>query len=370
MIQIKAAVLREPYASLEIEEVELDTALHANEALVKIVATGLCHTDISVRDQHLPVPLPAILGHEGAGVVQQIGTNVKKIKVGDHVILAPSSCGKCNYCQSGHPAYCTELFRLNISGPRVDGSCPYHDHNGGKLAGFFFGQSSFATYSLTTENNLVKVPDHMALESLGPLGCGLQTGAGTVLNVLQPKAGDSFVVFGAGPVGLAAVMAAKASGCTTIIAVDIHDNRLQLAKTLGATDTINSRTESPSIYIRSNILSYGLDYAMDTTGRNDVINEALKSLKPRGKCALVAISASEKLEVDNAAIFDGKSIEFVLEGDSVPAIFIPKLIDLYNNGLFPFDQLITYYRLEDINQAIADSERGTVLKAVIRMPST
>jgi len=368
-MKIKAAVLQAPNQPFEIQEIELDTELRANEVLVKIVATGLCHTDLAVRDQHLPVPLPAILGHEGAGTVEKIGSNVTKVERGDHVVLAPSSCGKCSYCLSGHPSHCQELLKLNIAGPRTDGSCPYHDNEGNSLGGFFFGQSSFGTYSLTSENNVVKVPKDVPLELLGPMGCGLQTGAGTVLNVLQPKAGESFAVFGVGPVGLAGLMAAKVAGCTTIIAVDIHDNRLEFAKTLGATHTINSRKDTASVFIKDQILSEGVHYTMDTTGRNEVINQAVSSLRARGKCALVAISASEKLEIDNAALFSGKSIEYVLEGDSVPDVFIPKLISLYKKGLFPFDKMVAFYELDAINQSVEDSEKGITLKAIIKMPA-
>jgi len=367
-MKIKAAVLKAAHQPFELMDVELDTELRPNEVLVKIVATGLCHTDLSVRDQHLPVPLPAILGHEGAGIVEKTGSNVSKVIAGDHVVLAPSNCGKCSYCLSGHPSYCQELFRLNIAGPRTDGSCPYHDEHGKDVGGFFFGQSSFGTYSLTSENNVVKVDKDIDLDLLGPMGCALQTGAGTVLNALQPKFGESIVVFGVGPVGLAGIMAAKAVGCTTIIAVDIHDNRLDFAKSLGATHVVNSKVNVVSSYIKENILFEGVHFAMDTTGRNEVINQAVTSLRVRGKCALVAVSGSEKLEVDNAAIFGGKSIEYVLEGDSVPDIFIPKLISLYKNGLFPFDKLITFYELDEINKAVEDSEKGITLKAVIRMP--
>jgi len=367
-MKIKAAVLKAPHQPFEVENIELNTELRPNEVLVKIVATGLCHTDLAVRDQHLPVPLPAILGHEGAGIVERTGSNVTKVVPGDHVVLAPSSCGKCSYCLSGHPSYCIELFRLNIAGPRSDGSCPYHNEQGEELGGFFFGQSSFATYSLTSENNVVKVPKDVPLELLGPMGCGLQTGAGTVLNALLPEAGESLAVFGVGPVGLAGVMAAKAAGCTTIIAVDIHDSRLEFAKTVGATHVINSKNQDVAVFIKENILSEGIHYAMDTTGRNEVINQAVNSLRARGKCALVAVSGSQKLEVDNAAMFGGKSIEYVLEGDSVPDVFIPKLISLYKNGMFPFEELITFYDLDDINKAVADSESGTTLKAIIRMP--
>lgn len=367
-MEIKAAVLPAPKEKFEIDTIELDTALQPGEILVKIVATGLCHTDIAIRDQYIPFPIPAILGHEGAGIVEKVGSSVTKVKAGDHVILAPASCGKCTYCKDGHPSYCEHFMSMNFGGKRVDGSCPYHDHSGKEMGAMFFGQSSFATYSISAENNVVKVQNDVPLEILGPLGCGLQTGAGTVLNVFQPKAGESIVVAGVGPVGLAAIMAAKASGCTTIIAVDVHDNRLELAKELGATATINSKNAVVSETINGTLSPSGVHYAFDTTGRNDVITQLVGSLRSMGRCALVGAGPTENLEIPNAVFTMGRSVEFVVEGDSVPDIFIPQLIEMYKKGIFPFDKLIKFYDLNDINQAVEDSEKGTTLKAIIRMP--
>lgn len=367
-MKIQAAVLEQVGGTFNIRDITLEDVLRPNEVLVKIVATGLCHTDISVRDQHIPIKLPAVLGHEGSGIVVNTGLNVSKVKAGDKVVLAPSSCGKCSFCLSGHPSYCKDLIFLNAAGCRADGSHPYHDVDGNDISSFFFGQSSFATYSLTTENNVVKVGDDVPLEILGPLGCGMQTGAGTVLNVLKPSAGESIVIFGVGPVGLAALMAAKAAGCTIIVAVDVHDNRLKLATALGATHVINSKGQIPSGLILKNIRPGGVHYAVDTTGRSDVINQALASLRPMGKCALVGIPSVSKLEIDYSVFGSGKSIEYVFEGDSVPDVFIPRLIEMYTNGLFPFDELVKFYGFEDINQAVADSESGATLKAIIRMP--
>lgn len=367
-MKVTAAVLQEPRGQFLVQDIEIDHELQPNEVMVKILATGLCHTDLAVRDQHIPVSFPVVLGHEGAGTVFKTGTNVTSVKVGDRVVLAPSSCGKCSFCLSGHPSYCVELYLLNMAGPRSDGSCPYHDALGHPLGAFFFGQSSFGTYSLTSERNLVKIDDKAPLEIMGPLGCGIQTGAGTVLNVLRPSAGSSIVVFGTGPVGLAAIMAAKASGCSTIVAVDIHDNRLTIALELGATHAINSSRENPSEKILTDILSDGLHFSIDTTGRGEVIHHALASLRFMGTCALLGVPSVAKLELDYSVFNSGRSVVTVVEGDSVPSELIPRLIALYLNGLFPFDRLIKFYDLQDINQAVADTESGITLKAVIRMP--
>ena len=367
-MEITAAVLNGPAKPFDIEKIELDTSLQPDEVLVRIVATGLCHTDISIRDQNLPFGFPSVLGHEGAGIVEQTGTGITKVKVGDSVVLAPASCGKCDFCISGHPSYCTNFLPLNLAGHRANGSHAHHKHNGNDISDFFFGQSSFATYAIASESNLVKVQDDVPLEMLGPLGCGLQTGAGTVMNVLKPGPGESIAVFGIGPVGLAGIMAAKAAGCTTIIAVDIHENRLQLAKELGATHIINSRNVQVSDVILKDIHPVGVHYSLDTTGNNNVITQAVASLRYMGKCAAVGVSKSPKLEIDSSAFSLGRSVEFVIEGDSVPDILIPKLISLYKQGLFPFDRLIKFYNLDEINQAVEDSEKGITLKAVIRMP--
>ena len=368
-MKIDAAVLALPQREFKVSEIDLESTLQSEEILVRIVATGICHTDLAVRDKQLPFGQPGILGHEGAGIVEQVGSNVTKVKAGDHVILAPASCGKCSYCKSGHPSYCVNFFPLNFGGKRADGSCPYHDHDGHDVNGFFFGQSSFATYSLASENNVVKVQDDVPLEILGPLGCGLQTGAGTVLNVLRPKAGESISVSGVGPVGLAAIMAAKAAGCTTIVAIDIFDNRLELAKSLGATHSINSRNKKVSDEINNTIQPGGVHYSIDTTGRNEVINENIASLRFMGRAIVLGVSPTPTMNLDNVSFTMGRSVQYVVEGDSVPDIFIPQLIELYKKGLFPFDKLIRFYELDQINQAIEDSEKGVTLKAVLRMPA-
>jgi aryl-alcohol dehydrogenase len=365
-MKIRAAVMSEPAQAFKLLNLELQDQLLPHEVLVRIVATGLCHTDLAVRDQHLPSPFPVVLGHEGAGVVEAVGMDVKKVSPGDQVVLAPSSCGKCAQCISGHPSYCQDILTLNMPSTRADGTPYYTDKHGHPVNGGFFGQSSMGTCCLTSERNVIKVNGDVPLEMLGPLGCGLQTGAGTVLNVLRPVAGESIAIFGAGPVGLAAVMAAKASGCTIIVAVDVNEQRLELARSLGATHVINSKTAQASTNIRANVLSGGVHYAIDSTGRNDVINQAIGSLQPRGRCALVAIPSVPKLEIDYAVMI-GRSVEFVLEGDSIPDIFIPQLISLYQAGLFPFDKLITFYSLDEINKAVSDFESGSTLKAIIRM---
>ncbi|MGS4344982.1 NAD(P)-dependent alcohol dehydrogenase [Myroides odoratus] len=365
---IIAAVLPEPRSKFNVKTVAVEEP-RADEILVKIVATGICHTDMAIANQDMLFPTPSILGHEGAGIVEKIGANVKKVAVGDHVVLAPGSCGICEECIAGHPSYCLEAGALNLSGKRADGSLPYTDGHQ-ELHGFFFNQSSFATYSLTNESSVIKVPKEVDLALLGSLGCGIQTGAGTVLNVAKPQAGDTIAVTGVGPVGLAAIMAAKVVGCSKIIAIDINEERLAFAKELGATHTINSKNiVEVAQYIRENLAPHGLHHAVDTTAINSVMNELVKAMKKNGTVyTLGVMKAGGKLELDYLPFSMGVTIRSVIEGDSIPDLFIPKLIQLYVDGLFPFDKMIKFYELDQINQAVEDSEKGITLKPIIRMP--
>ncbi|MCA1728320.1 MAG: NAD(P)-dependent alcohol dehydrogenase [Actinobacteria bacterium] len=366
-MDVTAAVAREKEQPFEIDELEL-AGPRAGEVLVRVVGTGVCHTDLIVRDQWYPVPLPAVLGHEGAGIVEEVGEGVTKVSPGDHVVLSYLSCGKCVPCKKGKPPYCLDLFAQNFGGARPDGTNAL-SKNGQEIHGHFFSQSSFATYALATERNLVKVRDDVPLELLGPLGCGIQTGAGGVLNSLHPEAGTSIAVFGTGAVGMAAIMAAKVAGCTTIIGVDIKPNRLELAKEFGATHVING-TETNTVEEIQDITGVGADFTIETTASPQVFRQAVDSLTLLGVCGLVGAAAlGTEATFDMNGILFGRTIRGIVEGDSIPDIFIPRLIDLYVQDRFPFDRLIEFYDLEDINKAAEDSENGEVFKPVLRMPS-
>lgn len=367
MMEITAAVAREKEQPFSVEKLELGEP-RADEVLVRVVATGVCHTDLIVRDQWYPVPLPSVLGHEGAGVVERIGESVSKVRPGDHVVLSFNSCGECNNCAQGNPAYCLNFFELNFGGARPDGSNGLH-RNGEAVHGYFFGQSSFATYALASERSVVKVREDVPLELLGPLGCGIQTGAGGVLNVLQPEAGASIAVFGAGAVGMSAIMAAAVAGCTTIIAVDVKPSRLELARELGATHTIDG-AETEAVEEIGNITGGGVAYTVETTAAPEVFRQAVDALAPLGTCGLIgAAPLGTEANLDmNGLLIPGKTVRGIVEGDAVPDVFIPRLIELYDKGRFPFDRLIKHYDLDDINKAAEDSEAGSTLKPVLRMP--
>ncbi|MGU7785071.1 NAD(P)-dependent alcohol dehydrogenase [Burkholderia sp. PU8-34] len=365
MRTIKAAVVREKSAPFRVENIELDDP-RENEVLVKILGAGVCHTDIVVRDQYFPTPLPAVLGHEGAGIVEKVGKSVTKVAPGDHVVLTYASCGTCTNCRKGMYGYCSELYARNFSGTRPDGSSPCCLAHGGKLSGFFFAQSSFAEYALATEHNVVKVRNDVPIEIMGPLGCGIQTGAGAVINALKPGAGSSIVIFGAGSVGLAAVMAARVVGCTTIIAVDLNPDRLALAEKFGATHLIDGAQGDTVSQITAITQGEGVQYSLECTGIPKVLRQAVDCLRLTGVCGVVGVAPlGTEVSLDINSILFGRSVRGIIEGDSVPDVFIPQLIELWRQGRFPFDQLITKYSLDQINEAVIASERGEVLKAIV-----
>jgi aryl-alcohol dehydrogenase len=364
---IKAAVVRNKGGPFAIETLSVETP-RADEVLVRVVATGMCHTDIVIRDQVYPVPLPIVLGHEGAGVVESVGANVRKVAPGDHVVLSFMSCGHCARCVAGEPAYCAKGHPLCFGGAREDGTTAMRDGAATAVHDHFFGQSSFGTFALAHERTVVKVPKDMPLERLGPLGCGIQTGAGAVMNALQVRPGDSFVTFGAGSVGLSAVMAARIVGAAIIIAVDVIASRLELAKELGATHVVNAKSEDPVAAIQK-ITKGGADFALETTGRPEVVRQAVDALGTRGTCGIVgAAPIGTQASFDMGGLMSpGKAIRGIIQGDSVPELFIPQLIELHRQGRFPFDRLIKFYSLDEINQAAADSESGTTIKPILRM---
>ena len=362
-MQITAAVLRTKAQPFSLETLELDTP-RTDEVSVRLVATGICHTDLSMRDA--PFTLPVVLGHEGAGVVEQVGERVTKVKPGDHVVLTFSSCGGCPHCQRGQPAYCAHAFDTTFTGTRADGSHTLHK-TGEVVHGSFFGQSSFATYALAGERNVVKVRQDAPLAALGPLGCGIQTGAGAVMNSLQVRAGSSLAVFGTGSVGLSAIMAARVVGCTTIVAIDINPARLALAQELGATHTIDAR-EADALATIQQLTGGGAGYTLETTALPKVFRQAVEALRPLGVCGLIGTAPfGTEVTFDMTSLLMGRTIRGILEGDSVPDLFIPRLIDLYMQGRFPFDRLISYYELAQINQAAADAEQGRAIKPVLQM---
>jgi aryl-alcohol dehydrogenase len=313
---------------------------------------------------HFPPPPPVVLGHEGAGIVERVGANVTHVAPGDHVVLSFNSCGECANCKAGHVAYCDNFFVRNLNGCRPDGSDTLHAASG-SVGGCFFGQSSFATHALAHKRNTVKVRKDAPLELLGPLGCGIQTGAGAVLNVLKPQQGSSFALFGCGGVGLAALMGAKIAGCDPIVAVDRVASRLELANELGATHAIDASKEDP--VERLNGMG-GMQYVIEATGIPSVIAQATQVVRSHGICGILGVPKPDAtLTVNILQTFSGRTVMGIIEGDADPHVFIPYLVDRFMTGELPLDLLVKFYPFEEINQAVADSEAGVTVKPILRM---
>jgi aryl-alcohol dehydrogenase len=359
-VQIEAWTWRSPEAGPALETLELD-APRDDEVLVRIVAAGICHTDLIGTAL---TPLPAVFGHEGAGVVEAVGARVRKVRPGDHVALTFGSCGGCASCRDGAPAYCVHSHALNFGGQRLDGSCTLQGPTG-PVHGAFFQQSSFASHALASERNVVAVPADFPLELAAPLGCGIQTGVGAVLNTLAAPAGASIAVFGAGSVGLSAVMGAVVAGCAPIIAVDVRPERLALARELGATHAIDAGAGGTVAAIET-IAPGGVRYSVETAGAVQSFKDAIDCLARRGTCGLVTVPLlGQPFEFSPLPILKGRSLVGVLEGSSVPDDFIPRLVRLHRLGRLPYDRFCRRYAFSEMPRALADVAAGRAIKAII-----
>jgi aryl-alcohol dehydrogenase len=369
-MQITAAIVREKSAPFVIDTLELAEP-RADELIVRVVASGMCQTDLHGRDGYYAVTsYPAVFGHEGAGVVHAVGSAVRDFAPGDHVVMSYPWCGECAHCRRQRLNYCLNARNLKNKGTRADGSTLLAK-DGAPVYGAFFQQSSFGSFALTQARYVVKVRRDAPLDLIGPLACSGQTGAGAVLNVLRPDAGDSLAVFGAGAVGLSALMAAKVAGCAPIVAVDVHDNRLALARELGAVHTINAKhCADVASEIRS-VIGGGVHYAVDTSAVPKALREAIESLMPGGTCVLLG-SARQGSEASFEMPFlqQGRMIRGVVQGDSLPREFIPQLVDLMMAGQFPLEKMIKFYDLADINLAAQESSAGIAIKPVLRISET
>jgi aryl-alcohol dehydrogenase len=254
-----------------------------------------------------------------------------------------------------------------FGGKRLDGSTTL-TCNHEAVHGNFFGQSSFATHAIANERNAIKVRKDAPLELLGPLGCGLQTGAGAVLNSLRLGAGQTIAVFGTGAVGLAAVMAARIAGAAKIFAIDIAPERLALARELGATHVVNGASEDALAVILGET-GRGVDFSLDTTEVEAVARQAIECVGPLGTCGLIANKGPTQTVPVNilSAMLRGRSVRGIVQGDSVPDIFIPRLVDFFMGGQFPFDKLVRFYEFEQINEAMHDAETGVAIKPVLKI---
>jgi len=352
-VRITAALVPEKGAPFRLETLEL-AGPGPDELVVRVAACGVCQTDVHGRDDYFGIPFPCVFGHEGAGTVELVGAAVTKVRPGERVVMTSPSCGKCAACRRGLPGYCAEARRIKFGGRLRDGRAPFSE----KVSGAFFQQSAFATYALATEGNVVKVPDDLPLEVAAAFACGVNTGAGAVLNALKPRPGSSIAVFGAGSVGLAAVMAAGIAGCATIFAVDLHENRLELARELGATETCKPGTQNFT----------DIQYSVEAAGNPQALRDAVDCLAPLGACCLAG-SARKGTEarLEMTQLQQGRTLRGCIQGDAPPAEFFPLLFELWRGGRLPVERLIGYYDFADVNRAVADSLSGKTVKPVLRI---
>lgn len=364
-MKITAAVSRDDAPAPSIEEVELGEP-RADEVLVRIVAAGICHTDLRAHQGGiLPTPKPVVLGHEGAGIVEQAGAAVRHVKPGDHVILSGSSCGRCDSCLDNHPSYCKEGMPRCFGGQRIDGSSALSQH-GAKVHGHFFGQSSFATHAIADARGVVPVQADVPLHIAAPLACAGITGAGAVFYSFGLRPGQSIAVFGAGGVGLSAVMAAAISGAKHIVAIDPIAHRRGLAESLGATAAIDSQVEDVAAAVRD-VVPSGVDFAFVTAGLTPVFDAAIKTLATRGVAGFVASPRQPWTGHLMSLLAGGKSLRGIQGGDANPQIAIPLLLDYWRTGRFPIEKLITTYEFSNIGEAFADFLAGAAIKPVLRL---
>jgi aryl-alcohol dehydrogenase len=366
-MQVTAAVVRERSGPFVIDTLEL-TEPRPDEVLVRVAASGMCATDLHGRDGYYDTPYPCVFGHEGAGVVEAVGNGVSTVAVGDHVIMSFPWCGTCANCRRDMHSHCQKSFAWKFSGTRPDGSTLLRK-NGAPVYGAYFQQSSFSSHTIANERFVVKVRRDAPLDLIGPFACSGQTGAGAVFNSMKPKPGDSLAVFGVGAVGLSGLMAAKVAGCDPIIAVDIHDRRLALARGLGATHTINHTGRGDVVAEIRKVTGEGVRFSLETSAQPAVFREAVEVLMPAGTCVLLGSARSgTEVTFDMAFLQFGRVVHGVIQGESHPQEFIPQLVDLLVQGKMPVDRMITFYDIADINRAAQDSASGATIKPVLRMP--
>lgn len=366
-MQARAALMPERHGRWLLDDVEVADP-GPEEVLVRVVASGICQTDVHARDGFFPIGFPAVFGHEGAGIVQRIGSAVTTLSPGDHVIMANPSCGHCEDCRAGYETYCAHAPQLKQSGYRADGRSLSFSRGGAPVYGSFFQQSSFATYTLSMARNTIRVPKDAPLDILAAFPCGVNTGAGAVLNVLKPHRGDSYVAFGTGTVGFAGLLAAKLSGCDPIVAIDLFDERLALARELGATHTVNARRPDLVAEVKRLVGGRGARYTLEAAGFPEALRAAVDVLAPRGTACLVG-SARPGVEVslEMKTIQGGRIVRGCTQGESNVQRFLPELIELYRAGKLPIDRLVKHYPHAAINEAVADMLAGSTIKAVLRL---
>ena len=359
---MKAAIYTEPLKDLTFEDVTVDKP-QGREVLVRIMATGVCHSDLHVVDGLLPIPAPAVLGHEGAGIVEAVGPDVTAVKVGDHVISCLSMfCGMCENCMSGKPQLCAKdgltarpaegTPRLNLQGTPLNQ---------------FTGLGTYAEEMLVHENALVSIGHDVPFEVAALIGCGVTTGVGAALNTAKVEPGSTVAVFGAGGVGISAIQGAYIAGARQIIAVDVFPSKLETALKFGATHTVDASQGDPVETIRE-MTGGGVDYAFEAIGKRKTAEQAYQAARRGGTAIVVGVlPAGEIISID---ALDLLGTEKVFKGSSMGSnrfrLDMPKYIDLYQQGRLKLDEMVSKrMKLEDLNEAFRIMKAGEVTRSVL-----
>jgi S-(hydroxymethyl)glutathione dehydrogenase/alcohol dehydrogenase len=358
---MKAAVFHGPKLPLSIEDVELDKP-QDREVLIKTVASGVCHSDLHFVDGFYPYPAPAVLGHEAAGIIEEVGRQVTYVKPGDHVICCLSVfCGYCRQCMSGHPNLCS-----NKAATQRDPKDKPRISQKGKLVNQFLDISSYCEKMLLHENAVVKIREDLPLDRAALIGCGVTTGVGAVLNTAKIEPGSTVAVFGAGGVGLAAIQGARIAGARKIIAVDKFEGKLAMAKRLGATDTVDASSSDPVDEIRK-LTGGGVDYSFEAIGLKSAAEQAFNALKPGGTATVIGmIPVGQKVEIDGYMFLTERKLQGSSMGSNRFRIDMPNYIDFYMQGRLNLDDMISRRgKLEDVNEAFRAMKAGEVARTVL-----
>jgi len=365
-MKTKAAVLFEPNTPLRIEEVTLDEP-QDHEVLVKLVATGVCHTDLHFIKGESPSGMPIVLGHEGAGIVEKVGPNVTSLQPGDHVIMMVTfSCGQCHFCIEGRPTRCVENLNVMMMGTLPGGGKRLRI--GDQEVHHLFGLATFAEFAVVHERSCVKIRQDAPFDVVCLLGCGTSTGIGSAINIAGVRPGESIAIWGAGGVGLAALMGARLAGAGKIIVVDKQEQKLKMAQDLGADCTINASDGDPVATVME-LTGGGADSALECIGNVNVVAQALASIHFGGKCVVVGNAPfGTMLNLPPHEFILGKTLTGGIQGDIVAQIDIPRYVDMFMNGKLPINKLVSRsYKLEEVNDAFDAMTNGEVIRSVIRM---
>lgn len=362
-----AAVLYESRKPMRIEQVEV-LPPGPGEVTVRMKAAGVCHSDYHVMSGDLAMPMPIILGHEGAGIIEAVGEGVKTIAVGDHVILMwRGPCGRCEYCGSGRPALCDMGTAMRFNGTMPDGTLRFRNHTGDGIR-HYAGVSAFSSLSTMPEASVVKIDKDFSFEKAALVGCGVITGVGAVINAAHVTIGSTVAVIGCGGIGLNIVQGARIAGARQIIAVDTVESKLDHARRFGATDVVNASTTDPVQGIKNLTNGKGAEFTFEAIGTGDTIAQAFDATKKGGKCVVVGISRADvRAPINvNQLVYAEKSLIGSLYGTTRPRQDLPMLMDMHTSGKLMLDELITRtYPLEQINEAYDALLRGEVARSLI-----